>query len=49
MGCQFRWLIGYQFRRRRTVPAMASEGTRVPGKENLGLVGSLSGQSSIPT
>lgn len=49
MGCQFRWLMGYQFRRRRTAPGMASEGTRVPGKESLRLVGSLSGQSSIPT
>lgn len=49
MGCQFRWLMGYQFRRRQTAPGMASEGTRVPGKESLGLVGSLSGQSSIPT
>lgn len=49
MGCQFRWLMGYQFRRRQTAPGMASEGTRVPGKESLGLVGSLSGQSFIPT
>lgn len=46
---QFRWLMGYQFRRRGTAPGMASEGTRVLGRESLGLVGSLCGQSSIPT
>ena len=41
--------MDHQFRRRGTAPGMASEGTRVPGKESLGLVGSLHGQSSIPT